>query len=97
MILKTVLAIVLSLIATQAVALPCADSTHIENQLMTLHGQVLSYSGRLDNSNMLQLFMNPLDESWSLMVQVPNRELTCMVSTGYGQDTAQESATQLLN
>jgi hypothetical protein len=97
MILKTVIATVLALSATHAVALPCADSTHIENQLMTLHGQVLSYSGQLENSNILQLFRNPLDEGWSLMVQVPTSDLTCMVSTGYGQDTAQESATQLLN
>jgi hypothetical protein len=86
MISKTVLAIVGSLLATQAAALPCADSKHVQTQLTALHGEVLTHSGILENSNILQLFMNERDESWSILVQVPSRGLTCMVSSGYGYD-----------
>jgi hypothetical protein len=84
MISKTVLAIVISLVATQAAALPCADSKHVQAQLTALHGEVLTHSGRLENSNILQLFMNERDESWSILVQVPSHGLTCMISSGYG-------------
>jgi hypothetical protein len=67
MISKTVLAIVGSLVATQAAALPCADSKHVQAQLTALHGEVQTHSGRLQNSNILQLFMNERDESWSIL------------------------------
>ena len=84
MISKTVLAIVSSLVATQAAALPCADSKHVQAQLTALHGEVLTHSGRLENSNILQLFMNERDESWSILVQIPSRGLSCIISSGHG-------------
>jgi hypothetical protein len=82
--LLTVLAIVGSPLTTQAAAVPCADTKHVQAQLMALYGEVLAYSGRLKNSNILQLFMNERDESWSILVQIPSRGLSCIISSGHG-------------
>jgi hypothetical protein len=86
LILAAVIAGFAATVATQAAALPCADSKHVQAQLTALHGEVLTHSGRLENSNILQLFMDERDESWSILVQVPSRGLTCMVSSGYGYE-----------
>jgi NADH dehydrogenase/NADH:ubiquinone oxidoreductase subunit G len=67
LILAAVIAGFAATVATQAAALPCADSKHVQAQLTALHGEVLTHSGRLQNSNILQLFMNERDESWSIL------------------------------
>lgn len=84
----TLLAIAGSLLATQAAALPCANTSQVERNLRTSHGETLAYSGELENSNIIQLFMNESSESWSIMVQVPSRGLSCLVSSGYGREAA---------
>lgn len=85
---KMTLALAMSVAATQAFAVPCADTTHVEDQLLAKHGEAVSFYGMLPNENYLQVFMNEKSESWSIVVQVPARGLSCLLSTGYGYETA---------
>jgi len=54
---------------------------------MAKHGEAISYFGVLPNRNLLQVFLNERSESWSIIVEVPSRGLSCLLSTGYGYET----------
>jgi hypothetical protein len=82
--LGIILASALSLAATQVLAVPCATTDHVEEQLLARHGEEKSYYGILANENLLQIFLNESSESWSIVVEVPSRGLSCLLSTGYG-------------
>lgn len=84
---KLLLSAVASLIATQAAAVQCTDTSHVEAQLMAKHGETMSHFGVLPNRNLLQVFLNESSESWSIIVEVPSRGLSCLLSTGYGFET----------
>lgn len=88
---KLLLTIGLSLFATQAAAVQCADTTHVETQLLARHGETKAHYGILPNNNHLQVFMNDRSESWTIIVEVPNRGLSCLLSTGYGFEAVQSN------
>ena len=84
-------AVFLMLMATQVAAVPCADTTHIETQLLAKHGETMSHFGVLPSENLLQVFINERSESWSIIVEVPARGLSCLLATGYGFEAVMEN------
>lgn len=92
MLRKLILTVALTVTASQAFAVPCANTTHVEKQLLAKHGEAKSFFGTLPNENLLQVFLNDDSESWSIVVQVPARGLSCLLSTGYGYETVIENS-----
>lgn len=91
MLKSTMLAIAGVFIATQVSALPCASTNHVEYKLRALHGETLAYYGQLENSNVIQVFMNRKNQKWSILVEVPSRGLSCLIGTGQGYEKVAKS------
>ncbi len=79
--------IVSAAIATgnSAIAATCADRDHVTAQLAERFGEA-PVANQISHSNrILEVFASPGAKTWSIVVTLPERNLSCLAATGKGQ------------
>lgn len=63
----------------------CADRTLIVNALMERFGEERSGQVRSDSDEILEVFSNETSQTWTILLTLPDRGLTCHVASGTGR------------
>ncbi len=71
-------------VATAATAATCADRTHVVTQLQNRFGETLQAVSAMRMSAVMEIYASQETESWTVMVSLPKRRLTCLVASGRG-------------
>lgn len=68
-----------------ASASTCADRNHVVQQLNQRFGETL-YGNALSRDNaVLEIYSNNTHTSWTILVTLPERGLSCLVASGNGE------------
>lgn len=75
-----------ALVSGQAVsAATCADRNHVTSQLAERFGEA-PVANQISHSNrILEVFASPGAKTWSIVITLPDRNLSCLAATGKGQ------------
>lgn len=75
-----------ALVSAQAVsAATCADRDHVTTQLAERFGEA-PVANQVSHSNrVLEVFASPGAKTWSIVITLPERNLSCLAATGKGQ------------
>lgn len=76
----------LAVAATSAQAATCADRTHVVTQLEAQFDETLVANAISPSNRILEVFASPEKETWSVTVFLPERGLSCLASTGKGEE-----------
>lgn len=72
--------------ASSVSAATCADRTHVVTQLEQRFGETLRGNATTaSNDAMLEIFATPRSETWTILVSLPDRGLSCLVASGRGE------------
>jgi hypothetical protein len=78
--------------AAPALAETCANRDHIVTQLEVQYGEVLMANAISEQNNILEVYGSEQNDTWSVFVYLPDRNLSCLAASGKGLRTI---ATQL--
>jgi hypothetical protein len=70
--------------ATTASAATCADRTAVVERLETRFGEAPIANAISVSNNVLEVFAKPNSETWTVLLTLPERQLTCLVTSGRG-------------
>ena len=70
--------------ATTASAATCADRTAVVDRLETRFGEAPVANAMSASNNVLEVFAKPNSETWTVLLTLPERQLTCLVTSGRG-------------
>ena len=70
--------------ATTASAATCADRTAVVDRLETRFGELPIANAMSPSNNILEVFSKPEAETWTVLLTLPELQLTCLVSSGTG-------------
>ncbi len=75
------------LLPTSAVAntATCADRTLVVEALMERFGEEHFGHVRSDSDELLEIFSNASSQTWTILVTLPDRGLSCLVASGTGE------------
>lgn len=73
----------------------CVSAERIAPLLKTNFGETLSQVGRLPNKNVIEVFYNDANKTWTVAVSVPKTRTTCVVATGVGEYALSRKLTSL--
>lgn len=63
----------------------CADRDHVTTQLAKQFGEA-PVANQVSHSNrILEVFASPGAKTWSIVITLPDRNLSCLAATGKGQ------------
>ena len=85
----------LAVFAAGAQAATCADRTHVVTQLETRFGETLVANAISSSRNVLEVFASDDKKTWSILVFLPERGLSCLVSTGKGDKTLKVALSEI--
>ncbi len=75
-------ALILSASAVHATT--CADRTQVVEALSERFGEAL-YGNAVSNAgNVLEIYSNSANETWTILVTLPDRGLSCLLASGTG-------------
>lgn len=77
--------VVMSLFAFGAQAAECVNTKEIEAIVERNFGETLNYVGVIPNGNIIEIYHNSKNGSWSAVVSVPTKSISCLVATGKGE------------
>jgi hypothetical protein len=80
--------------AASATTATCADRTHVVQALNDRFGEALYGNAVSRTGEVLEVYSNPASQSWTILVSLPDRGLSCLVASGSGD---QGLAVQLAN
>lgn len=86
--------VALAMTAGVASAATCADRAHVTTQLEKRFGETLYANAVSKSNNVLEVYASDKGETWSILVYLPERNLSCLAATGRGLDKL-EAALQL--
>ncbi len=69
-----------------AAAATCADRTHVVEQLNERFGEALYGNAMSRTGAVLEIYSNSASQSWTILVTLPDRDLTCLVASGTGHN-----------
>ncbi len=75
-----------AVLAGAATAATCADRTHVVEQLNTRFGEALRGNAVSRSGAILEIYSNSASQSWTILVTLPDRDLTCLVASGTGHN-----------
>lgn len=81
--------------ATAAGAATCADRAHVVEALSDRFGETLYGNAVSRDGNVLEIYSNPLNETWTVLVSLPDRGLACLVASGNGDQGLQRQLARL--
>lgn len=84
-----------SIVGTSAVAATCADRAHVARQLETHHGETLESNVVGHDKTVLEIYTSGDADSWSILVFLPERGLSCLAATGNGRPALNRAVASL--
>ena len=75
--------------ATTASAATCAVRTAVVDRLETRFGEAPIANAMSASNNVLEVFAKPNSETWTVLLTLPERQLTCLVASGRGDTVLQ--------
>lgn len=75
-----------SLLASEATAATCADRDQVVQRLDTRFGESLFGNAVSRAGAVLEVYSNVSSESWTILVTLPDRDLSCLVASGTGDN-----------
>lgn len=81
-------------LAPAAEAATCADRTRVVEALTERFGEDLYGNAVSRTGEVLEIYSNASSETWTILVTLPDRGLSCLVASGSGDQRLQ---TQLAN
>ncbi len=81
-------------LAPAANAATCADRTHVVTALSERYGEALFGNAVSRTGEVLEIYSNAASDTWTILVTLPDRGLSCLVAAGTGE---QRLETQLAN
>lgn len=85
----------LAMQASGAAAATCADRTHVVTQLQERFGERLVANSISPQNHILEVYAAPEGATWTILVSLPERGLSCLVATGEGTRELHASLTFL--
>ena len=73
-------------IASNALAATCADRGKVVSQLENKFDEVLLANAVSPSNQILEVFGSHKNDTWSILVYLPKRDLACLAATGRGLD-----------
>ena len=70
--------------ATSASAATCANRTAVVDRLENRFGEAPLANAMSASHNILEVFAAPEAETWTILLTLPEQNLTCLVSSGSG-------------
>lgn len=80
------LALAFAALGGAASAATCADRAHVVKQLEERFGETLYANAMSSTQDVLEVFASPEGESWTVLVFLPERNLSCLAASGNGLD-----------
>ncbi|ABD56581.1 hypothetical protein Jann_3664 [Jannaschia sp. CCS1] len=81
--------ITLSLFAPSAHAATCADRTQVTEALTDRFGESLYGNAVSNTGEVLEIYSSSENETWTVLVTLPDRGLSCFVASGTGENLLQ--------
>ncbi len=78
-----------------ATAETCADRTVISNKLIDKFGETLVANAEQSSNNVLEVYAAPDARTWTLMVYVADKNLSCLAASGKGRAELQLALSRL--
>lgn len=75
--------------ATSAQAATCANRTAVVDRLNNNFGENLIANAMSASNNVLEVYSKPDNATWTILVTLPKRQLTCFVASGRGEERLQ--------
>lgn len=75
--------------ASSASAATCANRTAVVDRLETNFGEAMIANSISTSNNVLEIFAQPEAQTWTVLLTIPERHLTCLVAAGEGQTELQ--------
>lgn len=69
-----------------AMTAKCADSDHVVAALQERFGETHFANVRSDADEILDIYSNPSSRTWTILVTLPDRGLSCLIATGTGDE-----------
>lgn len=63
----------------------CADRDHVTTQLAKQFGEAPVANQISQSNRILEVFASPGAKTWSIVITLPERNLSCLAATGKGQ------------
>lgn len=63
----------------------CADSTLVTRALMERFGEVHAGDARSSSDEVLAIYSNTTNRTWTILLTLPDRNLSCLVASGTGE------------
>ena len=73
-------------LATNSLAATCADRGQVVAQLETKFDEVLLANAVNSSNQILEVFGSHKNDTWSILVYLPKRDVSCLAATGHGLD-----------
>ena len=68
-----------------AAAATCADRDHVSTQLAAQFGEAPIANQISHNNRILEIYASPDAQTWSIVITLPERNLSCLAATGKGR------------
>ena len=81
--------------ATASSAATCADRSQVVEALADRFGETLYGNAVSRDGNVLEVYSNPANETWTVLVNLPDRGLACLVASGNGNQGLQRQMARL--
>lgn len=88
------LASAFAFVAPVAQAATCADRSQVVGALADRFGETLLGNAVSNSGEVLEIYSNTDSDTWTILVTLPDRGLSCLVASGTGQ---RQLGTQLAN
>ncbi|MFY0666059.1 MAG: hypothetical protein JXQ97_15655 [Natronospirillum sp.] len=75
------------LMSTGVQAAECADRTQVVERLKNEFNETLTSVSEIRNNAVLEVFSSYNNETWTVMLTLPARGLSCMVATGKADES----------
>jgi hypothetical protein len=82
---KLTIVLAASVFAFNAQAAECVNTNKVATIIERNFGETLNYVGVIPNGNTIELYHNSKNDSWSAVVSVPTKSISCLVATGKGE------------
>jgi hypothetical protein len=74
-------------LAPSAHAATCADRTQVVNALTERFGEALFGNAVSRTGEVLEIYTSASNETWTILVTLPDRGLSCLVASGRGEQS----------
>jgi hypothetical protein len=64
----------------------CADREHVVTQLQARFGETLRGNSLSTDNRVMEIYASPNARSWTILVSLPERGLSCLIASGRGAD-----------